>query len=132
MFIVLVRLRRSLLSEKILIFNRWIGGLMPNLIKKNLGRSLATAQPHSTVVGDSSISIENVGGLSGACAIQFGKRNCSLAWPPGNFSSESRPYTGTGMYLMYFYNLQMYTTRRYFFCTQFPSLGIFINKKVGN
>ena len=42
-------------------------------------------------LGDSSISIENVGGprevllQSTACAIQFGKRNCSLA-----FASEGR------------------------------------------
>ena len=35
LFIILVSLRMTLFSEKILFFNRYISGLMPNLIKKS-------------------------------------------------------------------------------------------------
>ena len=35
LFIILVSLTRLLFSEKMLISNRWISGLMPNLIKKS-------------------------------------------------------------------------------------------------
>ena len=44
LFIILVSLAMTLFSDKTFISNRWIGGLMPNLHKKNLGRSLTHNQ----------------------------------------------------------------------------------------
>ena len=45
LFIILVSLRMILFSEKMLISNRWISGLMSNLIKK----SWKVSSPHSPV-----------------------------------------------------------------------------------
>ena len=49
LFIILVSLTRSLFSEKMLISNRYISGLMSNLIKKSW--TVSTRQPSTVTAG---------------------------------------------------------------------------------